>query len=129
MKSFIVKYGTFLTLPIVIALLLLILSTLTVSMKTPVTLFAYAQNNGMLYMPKSKSFAISSNDTLILNCAEGTTITCAIANIHNEPESIRMHVKIKNTAALKGNTMISAYIVKNDIPMYQLILNKILKVE
>ena len=125
MKDYIVKYGTFLILPLVIALITFILCHLSANVKSPVTMFICDENHGIVYMQKAIYRAIVPNDTITLTCTNGQ-IKCKITKVDEETDKLRLRVTLDaDTLCLNGNTLCKAYIVRGKIPMYELLFQKL----
>lgn len=125
MKDFIVKYGTFLILPLVIALISFILCHLSANIKSPVTMFVCAKNHGVVYMSKDVYHAIIPKDTITLTCANGQ-IKCKVTKVEEETDKLRLRVAFDaDTLCLNDNTLCNAYIVRGKIPMYELVFQKL----
>lgn len=126
MKGIIVKYGTFLIVPFVIVIIAITLCTLRVREKLPITLISVSGQKGIAYIPLNAPRLIVKGDSLVLETAQSGNIKCLITNTTIEANNIRAEVDISSMKEFRGNTLCSAYLVIREIPMLELVIQKVL---
>lgn len=128
MKGIIVKYGTFLIVPFVIVVIAITLCTLRVREKLPITLISISGQKGIAYIPLNAPSPrlIVKGDSLVLETAQSGNIKCLVTNTTIEANNIRAEVDISSMKEFRGNTLCSAYLVIREIPMLELVIQKVL---
>lgn len=125
MKGIIVKYGTFLIVPFVIVIIAITLCTLRVREKLPITLISVSGQKGIAYIPNAPRLIVKG-DSLVLETAQSGNIKCLVTNTTIEANNIRTEVDISSMKEFRGNTLCSAYLVIREIPMLELVIQKVL---
>lgn len=125
MKGIIVKYGTFLIVPFVIAVIAVTLCTLKVREKLPVTLVSVSGQKGIAYIPLNAQMLIFKGDSLVLETSQSGNIKCLITDTSMEANNIRAEVNISSMKEFCGNTLCNAYLVIKEVPMLELVIQKI----
>lgn len=128
MKNIIIKYGTFLIIPIIISGIAVILCTLKVREKFPVTLIILSNHEGIAYIPQNYNMQIIRDDTLMLESSQyKNEIPCLVNDIVDEQDYKRVFVEICTSDSLNKNSLCHTYITTKEIPMFDLVILKILK--
>ena len=127
MKEVIIKYGTFLIVPFVIAGIVLTLATLKVREKTPVTLVCLSADTGIVYVPQGSEVQVARGKRLVLEFSQRAPIECQVAAVEEEPANKRVRVRFSTDKGMDGNSICNAYVVTGEIMMFDLVLRKGLK--
>ena len=125
MKGFIVKYGTFLIVPFVIAVIGITLCTLRVREKLPVTLIRFSNQDGIAYIPLNAQRFIVKGNTLVLETSQSENIKCLVMGAVIEANNVRAEVNISSVKNFGGNTICDAYLVVREVPMLELVIQKV----
>lgn len=125
MKGIIVKYGTFLIVPFVIVVIAFTLCTLKVREKLPVTLISVSAQKGIAYIPLNAQIPITQGDSLVLETSQLGNIKCLVTDTSMEANNIRAEVNISSMKELCGNTLCNAYLVIKEVPMLELVVQKV----
>ena len=125
MKGIIVKYGTFLIVPFVIVVIAVTLCTLKVREKLPVTLIRVSEQKEIAYIPLNAQKLIVKGDSLVLETSQSGNIKCLITDTSMEANNIRAEVNISSMKEFCGNTLCNAYLVIEEVPMLELVIQKI----
>ncbi len=127
MKDILVKYGTFLIVPFVIIGIAFTLCNIRVREKCPVTLVCLSDSVGIVYVPNSADIQIAKGKTLVVETAQYAHIECRVVNVAEEPANKRIQVLLAPVKNQERSTFFNAYIVTKEVPMSDLVLQKILK--
>ena len=125
MKGIIVKYGTFLIVPFVIVVIAITLCTLKVREKLPVTLISVSAQKGIAYIPLNAQIPITQGDSLVLETSQSGNIECLVTDTSMEANNIRAEVHISSMKEFCGNTLCNAYLVIKEVPMLELVIQKV----
>ena len=125
MKGIIVKYGTFLIVPFVIVVIAVTLCTLKVREKLPVTLIRVSEQKGIAYIPLNAQRLIVKGDTLVLETSQSENIRCLVMDTRVEANNVRAEVNISSMKEFCGNTLCNAYLVIKEVPMLELVIQKV----
>lgn len=125
MKGIIVKYGTFLIVPFVIAVIALTLCKLRVREKLPVTLVSVSNEKGIAYIPQNAQMSISKGDSLVLETSQSGNIKCIVTDATIEPNNIRVGIDISSIKELGGNTLCNVYLITKEVQMLELVIKKV----
>lgn len=125
MKGIIIKYGTFLIVPFVIAVIAITLCTLRIREKLPVTLISVSAQKGIAYIPLNVQKSIAKGDSLVLETSQSGNIKCLVTDTSMEANNIRAEVNISSMKEFCGNTLCNAYLVIKEMPMLELVVQKV----
>lgn len=125
MKGIIVKYGTFLIVPFVVAVIAVTLCTLKVREKLPVTLVSVSGQKGIAYIPLNAQRLIVKGYSLVLETSQSGSIKCLVTNTTIEANNVRAEVDISSVKEFCGNTLCNAYLVIKEVPMLDLVIQKV----
>lgn len=125
MKGIIVKYGTFLIVPFVIVVIAVTLCTLKVREKLPVTLVSVSGQKGIAYIPLNAQRLIVKGYSLVLETSQSGSIKCLVTNTTIEANNVRAEVDISSVKEFCGNTLCNAYLVIKEVPMLELVIQKV----
>lgn len=125
MKGIIVKYGTFLIVPFVIAVIALTLCKLRVREKLPVTFVSVSNEKGIAYIPLNAQMSIAKGDSLVLETSQSGNIKCIVTDTTIEPNNIRVGIDISSIKELGGNTLCNVYLITKEVQMLELVIQKV----
>ena len=117
MNKIISKYGTFIIIPPILAIIAIVALRFKVTTTAEVTAVQTAPDVIVVYAPLD----IEVTDSIALQSAETGPLTLAVSSVSNEATLRR--ITCSGTLP-PGNTLIRASIPTGDIPLYQVIINR-----
>lgn len=111
------RYGTFLVIPPVVGLIMLVALTFRVTTRTEITLVQTAPGRIAAYMPSAPDA-----DTLRAEAPETGALAFAIDGVEAEASAVR--VKCRGTLP-GGNTLLKAYIPSQPRPIAAILLDRL----
>jgi hypothetical protein len=119
MNKFFSRYGTFLVIPPVLAVIVIVAVTFNVSTRREVTLVQVTPTQIEAYIP---SDVTTADDSVKFVSPEFGTVCYEVIARTNEPSAVRATCR---GCLPTADTRISAYIIADSIPIYRLILKQL----